>query len=62
MRVFLWLNLTKWNPHETKMTKIPLCGVYLVRFNHKKLTELGLKDIGHNLQRFANIEYVFCNY
>ncbi|MFS7988614.1 hypothetical protein Hanom_Chr11g01036981 [Helianthus anomalus] len=27
------------------MTKIPLCGVYLVRFNHKNLTELGVKDI-----------------
>ncbi|MFS7990505.1 hypothetical protein Hanom_Chr11g01059581 [Helianthus anomalus] len=45
MRIFLWLNLTKWTPHESKMTKIPSCGVYLVRFNHKKLTELGLKDI-----------------
>ncbi|MFS8007971.1 hypothetical protein Hanom_Chr14g01267231 [Helianthus anomalus] len=44
MRVFLWLNLTKWTPHESKMTKIPSCGVYLVRFNHKKLTGLGLKD------------------
>ncbi|MFS7985214.1 hypothetical protein Hanom_Chr11g00995881 [Helianthus anomalus] len=57
MRVFLWLNLNKWNSHESKMTKIPSCGVHLVRFNHKKLTKLGLKDIG-----FANIEYVFCNY
>ncbi|MFS7945931.1 hypothetical protein Hanom_Chr06g00529981 [Helianthus anomalus] len=45
MRVFLWLNLTKWTPHESKMTKIPSCGVHLVRFNHKKLAELGLKDI-----------------
>ncbi|MFS7916930.1 hypothetical protein Hanom_Chr03g00183111 [Helianthus anomalus] len=27
------------------MTKIPSCEVYLVRFNHKKLTKLGLKDI-----------------
>ncbi|MFS7915984.1 hypothetical protein Hanom_Chr02g00171771 [Helianthus anomalus] len=27
------------------MTKIPSCGVHLVRFNHKKLTELGPKDI-----------------
>ncbi|MFS8016670.1 hypothetical protein Hanom_Chr15g01371301 [Helianthus anomalus] len=27
------------------MTKIPSCEVRLVRFNHKKLTELGLKDI-----------------
>ncbi|MFS7949299.1 hypothetical protein Hanom_Chr16g01453401 [Helianthus anomalus] len=44
MRVFLWLNLTKWTLHESKMTKIPSCGVHLVRFNHKKLTELGLKD------------------
>ena len=45
MRVFLWLDLTKWTPRESKMTKIPSRGVYLVRFNHKKLTELGLKDI-----------------
>ncbi|MFS7976492.1 hypothetical protein Hanom_Chr10g00893061 [Helianthus anomalus] len=45
MRVFLWLNLTKWIPHESKMTKTPSGGVHLVRFNHKKLTELGLKDI-----------------
>ncbi|MFS7905329.1 hypothetical protein Hanom_Chr01g00046371 [Helianthus anomalus] len=45
MTVFLWLNLTKQTPHESKMTKIPSCGVYLVRFNHKKLTELVLKDI-----------------
>ncbi|MFS7925739.1 hypothetical protein Hanom_Chr04g00288711 [Helianthus anomalus] len=29
----------------SKMTKIPSCGVQLVRFNHKKLTELVLKDI-----------------
>ncbi|MFS7975069.1 hypothetical protein Hanom_Chr10g00876131 [Helianthus anomalus] len=27
------------------MTKIPSCGFHLVRFNHKKITELGLKDI-----------------
>ncbi|MFS7936049.1 hypothetical protein Hanom_Chr05g00410821 [Helianthus anomalus] len=27
------------------MTKILSCGVHLVKFNHKKLTELGLKDI-----------------
>ncbi|MFS8018033.1 hypothetical protein Hanom_Chr15g01387401 [Helianthus anomalus] len=27
------------------MTKMPSCRVYLVRFNHKKLTELWLKDI-----------------
>ncbi|MFS7962930.1 hypothetical protein Hanom_Chr08g00732241 [Helianthus anomalus] len=27
------------------MTKIPSCGVHLVRFNHKKLTQLGLKDV-----------------
>ncbi|MFS7946847.1 hypothetical protein Hanom_Chr06g00541151 [Helianthus anomalus] len=27
------------------MTKIPSCGIHLVRFNHKKLTKLGLKDI-----------------
>ncbi|MFS7935883.1 hypothetical protein Hanom_Chr05g00408801 [Helianthus anomalus] len=45
IRVFLWLNLTKWTPHESKMTKIPSCEVHLVIFNNKKLTELGLKDI-----------------
>ncbi|MFS7991216.1 hypothetical protein Hanom_Chr12g01068171 [Helianthus anomalus] len=33
------------DPHESKMTKIPSCRVYLVRFNHKKSTELWLKDI-----------------
>ncbi|MFS7994162.1 hypothetical protein Hanom_Chr12g01102601 [Helianthus anomalus] len=27
------------------MTKIPSCGVHLVRFNHKKISELVLKDI-----------------
>ncbi|MFS8009758.1 hypothetical protein Hanom_Chr14g01289151 [Helianthus anomalus] len=27
------------------MTKIPSCVVRLVRFNHKKLTELVIKDI-----------------
>ncbi|MFS7933811.1 hypothetical protein Hanom_Chr04g00384191 [Helianthus anomalus] len=27
------------------MTKLPSCAVHLVRFNHTKLTELGLKDI-----------------
>ncbi|MFS7950236.1 hypothetical protein Hanom_Chr07g00580971 [Helianthus anomalus] len=37
--------MSKWTPHESKMTKIPSYGVRLVRFNHKKLTELGLKDI-----------------
>ncbi|MFS8018569.1 hypothetical protein Hanom_Chr15g01393541 [Helianthus anomalus] len=41
----LWLNLNKWISHESKMTKIPSYGVHLVRFNHKKLTELRLKDI-----------------
>ncbi|MFS8003748.1 hypothetical protein Hanom_Chr13g01217551 [Helianthus anomalus] len=45
MRVFLGLNMTKWTPYESKMTKIPSCEVHLVRFNHKKLTELWLKDI-----------------
>ncbi|MFS7907525.1 hypothetical protein Hanom_Chr01g00072381 [Helianthus anomalus] len=45
MTVFLWLNPTKCTPHESKMTKIPSCGVHLLRFNHKKLTKLGLKDI-----------------
>ncbi|MFS7921810.1 hypothetical protein Hanom_Chr03g00241321 [Helianthus anomalus] len=45
MTVFLWLNLNKWTPHESKMTKILSCGVHLVRFNHKRLTELGLNDI-----------------
>ncbi|MFS7983005.1 hypothetical protein Hanom_Chr11g00969451 [Helianthus anomalus] len=39
---FLWLNLTKWTPHEGVLvilldltTKIPSCEVHLVRFNHK---------------------------
>ncbi|MFS7895214.1 hypothetical protein Hanom_Chr00s003255g01710981 [Helianthus anomalus] len=46
---FLWLNLTKWTPHEGILvillscgsiwsnltTKIPSCGVHLVRINHK---------------------------
>ncbi|MFS7896106.1 hypothetical protein Hanom_Chr00s004927g01727041 [Helianthus anomalus] len=46
---FLWLNLTKWTPHEGILVillsygvhlvrfnhKIPSCGVHLVRFNHK---------------------------
>ncbi|MFS7904536.1 hypothetical protein Hanom_Chr01g00037271 [Helianthus anomalus] len=46
---FLWLNLSKWTPHEGILvillscesiwsdltTKIPSCGVHLVRFNHK---------------------------
>ncbi|MFS7986873.1 hypothetical protein Hanom_Chr11g01015371 [Helianthus anomalus] len=32
-------------PHKSKMTKIPSCGVHLIIFNHKKLTELVLKDI-----------------
>ncbi|MFS7970035.1 hypothetical protein Hanom_Chr09g00816261 [Helianthus anomalus] len=27
------------------MTKIPSCGIHLVRFYHKNLTELGIKDI-----------------
>ncbi|MFS7902185.1 hypothetical protein Hanom_Chr01g00008331 [Helianthus anomalus] len=45
MRVFLWLNMTKWTPHESNMTKIPSHGAHFVRFNHKKLTQLGLKDI-----------------
>ncbi|MFS7969669.1 hypothetical protein Hanom_Chr09g00811891 [Helianthus anomalus] len=45
MGVFLWLNLTKWASHESKMIKIPSCGVHLLRLNNKKLTELGLKDI-----------------
>ncbi|KAJ0601920.1 hypothetical protein HanIR_Chr03g0134121 [Helianthus annuus] len=26
MRVFLWLNMTKWTSHESKMTKIPSFG------------------------------------
>ncbi|MFS7991864.1 hypothetical protein Hanom_Chr12g01075591 [Helianthus anomalus] len=37
--------MTKWTPHESKMTKIPSYTVHLVRYNHKKLTELLLKDI-----------------
>ncbi|MFS7914938.1 hypothetical protein Hanom_Chr02g00159411 [Helianthus anomalus] len=50
---FLWLNLTKWTPHEgivvillscgsiwsNLTTKIPSsCGIHLVSFNHKNLS------------------------
>ncbi|MFS8008723.1 hypothetical protein Hanom_Chr14g01276121 [Helianthus anomalus] len=31
---FLWLNLTKWTPHEGILVILPSCGVHLVRFNH----------------------------
>ncbi|MFS7942180.1 hypothetical protein Hanom_Chr06g00485241 [Helianthus anomalus] len=41
---FLWLNQTKWTPHEGILVILLSCGVHLVRFNHKKLTGL-LKDI-----------------
>ncbi|MFS7928966.1 hypothetical protein Hanom_Chr04g00327001 [Helianthus anomalus] len=55
--------MTKWTPHESKMTKIPSCGVHLVRFNHKKITELSLKDITCNsLQTSGTFSYIFCNY
>ncbi|MFS8033527.1 hypothetical protein Hanom_Chr17g01570641 [Helianthus anomalus] len=40
-----WLNLTKWTPYESKMTKISSCGVHLVKFNKKNLTKLRLKNI-----------------
>ncbi|MFS7997599.1 putative major pollen allergen Lol pI, expansin, cellulose-binding-like domain-containing protein [Helianthus anomalus] len=46
-----------WTSYKRKMTKIPSCGVHLVRFIREKLTELGLKD----LQGFANTG-VPCNY
>ncbi|MFS7909974.1 hypothetical protein Hanom_Chr02g00100851 [Helianthus anomalus] len=59
MRVFLWLNLTKWTSHERKMTKIPSCGVHLVRFNHKKIAELGLKDI--TCKSLQTSSTFFCN-
>ncbi|MFS7981092.1 hypothetical protein Hanom_Chr10g00946961 [Helianthus anomalus] len=58
MRVFLSLNLTKWTPHESNMTKIPSCGVHLVRFNHKKITELGLKDITCKLQTSSTFSVI----
>ncbi|MFS8023554.1 hypothetical protein Hanom_Chr16g01452801 [Helianthus anomalus] len=32
---FLWLNLTKWTPHEGILVILLSCGVHLVRFNHK---------------------------
>ncbi|MFS7950698.1 hypothetical protein Hanom_Chr07g00586241 [Helianthus anomalus] len=32
---FLWLNLTKWTPHEGILVILLSCGVYLVIFNHK---------------------------
>ncbi|MFS7994888.1 hypothetical protein Hanom_Chr12g01111371 [Helianthus anomalus] len=32
---FLWLNLTKWTPHEGILIILLSCGVYLFRFNHK---------------------------
>ncbi|MFS8008850.1 hypothetical protein Hanom_Chr14g01277901 [Helianthus anomalus] len=62
MRVFLWLNLIKWTPHKSKMTKIPSCGLHLVRFNHKKLTELGLKDITcKSLQTLSTFSVIIKN-
>ncbi|MFS8001985.1 hypothetical protein Hanom_Chr13g01196811 [Helianthus anomalus] len=36
------------------MTKIPSCGVHLVRFNHKKITELGLKNLTCNGLQTSN--------
>ncbi|MFS7998401.1 hypothetical protein Hanom_Chr12g01153411 [Helianthus anomalus] len=32
---FLWLNLTKWTPHEGIFVILLSCGVHLVRFNCK---------------------------
>ncbi|MFS8025530.1 hypothetical protein Hanom_Chr16g01476171 [Helianthus anomalus] len=32
---FLWLNLTKWAPHESILVILLSCEVHLVRFNHK---------------------------
>ncbi|MFS7959256.1 hypothetical protein Hanom_Chr08g00688751 [Helianthus anomalus] len=32
---FLWLNLTRWTPHEGILVILLLCEVHLVRFNHK---------------------------
>ncbi|MFS8017591.1 hypothetical protein Hanom_Chr15g01382221 [Helianthus anomalus] len=58
MRLFLWLNLIKWNPHGSKMTKIPSCGVYFVIFNHKKVIELGLKDITYKFLQTSNTFFV----
>ncbi|MFS8014493.1 hypothetical protein Hanom_Chr15g01345171 [Helianthus anomalus] len=60
MRVFLWLKkITTLTPHESKMTKIPSCGVHLVKFNHKKLTKLGLKDI--TCKGLQTLSTFFCN-
>ncbi|MFS8029505.1 hypothetical protein Hanom_Chr16g01523081 [Helianthus anomalus] len=56
---FLWLNMTRWTPHEGILviyshvgsilsyltTKYPHVGSIFVRFNHTKFTELALKDI-----------------
>ncbi|MFS7963212.1 hypothetical protein Hanom_Chr08g00735411 [Helianthus anomalus] len=32
---FLWLDLTKWTPHEGILVILLSCGVHLVKFNHK---------------------------
>ncbi|MFS8005483.1 hypothetical protein Hanom_Chr13g01237851 [Helianthus anomalus] len=32
---FLWLNLTKWTPHEGILVILLSCGVNLARFNQK---------------------------
>ncbi|MFS7904912.1 hypothetical protein Hanom_Chr01g00041591 [Helianthus anomalus] len=33
--IFLWLNLTKWTPHEGILVIFFSCEVHFVRFNHK---------------------------
>ncbi|MFS8014210.1 hypothetical protein Hanom_Chr15g01341891 [Helianthus anomalus] len=38
---FLWLNLTKWTPHEGILVILFSCVVYLVRFNHKNTVMWG---------------------
>ncbi|MFS7908672.1 hypothetical protein Hanom_Chr01g00085891 [Helianthus anomalus] len=38
---FLWLNLTKWTPHEDILVILFSCGIHFVRFNHKKYSHVG---------------------
>ncbi|MFS8012044.1 hypothetical protein Hanom_Chr14g01316081 [Helianthus anomalus] len=39
---FLWLNLTKWTPHEGILVILLSCGVHFVIFNHKNILIWGL--------------------
>ncbi|MFS8010614.1 hypothetical protein Hanom_Chr14g01299131 [Helianthus anomalus] len=38
---FLWLNLTKWTPHEGVLVILLSYEVHLFRFNHKKYPHVG---------------------